>query len=100
MSLNEEKIKKICPTQDRILVKRVEDKTNTTPGGIFIPEGSKEKAQIGLVFAVGQGRINSNGILIPTKIKVGDSVFFGKFSGTEIEDNYLILREDEILAIL
>ena len=100
MSLNEEKIKKICPTQDRILIKRIEEKTNTTPGGIFIPEVAKEKAQIGLVIAVGQGRINSNGILIQTKIKVGDSVFFGKFSGTEIENDYLILREDEVLATL
>ena len=100
MSLNEEKIKKICPTQDRILIKRMEEKSNTTSGGIFIPETAKEKAQIGFVISVGPGKTNQNGILISTKIKIGDSVFFGKFSGTEIEYNYLILREDEVLGTL
>jgi len=100
MNLNEDKVIKITPTQDRILIKRLEEKENTTSGGIFIPESSKEKAQIGIVLAVGPGKINSNGILIETKIKKNDTVFFGKFSGTEVINNYLILREDEVLGTL
>lgn len=100
MSLSEEKIKKIRPLSDRIILKRVEEEESKTSGGIFIPEAAKEKAQIGTVIAVGPGKINTSGILIPTTLKVGDSVFFGKYAGTEISEDYLILKEEEVLGVL
>ncbi len=100
MSLTEEKIIKIRPLQDRILVKRLEEEESKTSGGIFIPDAAKEKAQIGTVIAVGPGKINNSGSLNQVLLKTGDLVFFGKYAGSEITENYLILREDEVLGIL
>ena len=100
MSLSEEKLKKIRPLQDRVLIKRIEEENNKTAGGIFIPEGSKERAQIGIIIAVGPGKIMTSGILNPTTLKIGDSIFFGKYAGSEISENYLILREEEVLGVL
>lgn len=90
---------KIKPLHDRVLVKRIE-KEDTTPGGIIIPDAAKEKAQTGKVIAVGQGRITSEGKIVPMAVKAGDMIFFGKYSGTEAGDEYLIVREDEILGIV
>jgi chaperonin GroES len=89
----------VTPLHDRVLVKRVEEK-ETVKGGIIIPDTAKEKPMEGEVVAVGEGK-REKGERIPLDVKVGDRVLFGKYSGTEIkieEQEYLILREDEILA--
>ncbi|MCL6481145.1 MAG: co-chaperone GroES [Firmicutes bacterium] len=91
----------ITPLHDRVLVKRIEEK-ETVRGGIIIPDTAKEKPQEGEVIAVGAGRMEK-GERIPLDVKPGDRVLFGKYSGTDIkieDEEYLILREDEILAKL
>jgi chaperonin GroES len=93
---------KVKPLQDRILVKRVEEETKTK-GGIIIPDSAKEKPQEGLVVAVGSGKVTDSGTRVPPEVKKGDRVLFGKYSGSEIKvdgEEHLILREDDILAIL
>jgi chaperonin GroES len=89
----------ITPLHDRVLVKRIEEK-ETVKGGIIIPDTAKEKPQEGEVIAVGAGKLEK-GERIPLDVKPGDRVLFGKYSGTDIkieDEEYLILREDEILA--
>ena len=91
----------VTPLHDRVLVKRLEEK-ETVKGGIIIPDTAKEKPQEGEVVAVGSGR-REKGELIPLDVKVGDRILFGKYSGNEIkieDQEYLILKEDEILAKL
>ncbi len=93
---------KIRPLHDRVLVKRLES-TDTTEGGIIIPESAKEKPQEGKVVAVGAGRTNDEGKRIPLAVKKGDKVLFGKYAGTEITldgEEYVILDESEIVAII
>jgi chaperonin GroES len=93
---------KVRPLHDRILLKRIEEK-ESVKGGIIIPDTAKEKPQEGVVVAVGNGRILENGTKIPLEVKEGDHVLFGKFSGTEIKvdsEEYLIVREDDVLGIL
>jgi chaperonin GroES len=92
----------IKPLADRVVVKPLEEQTTTTPGGIVIPDTAKEKPQLGEVIAVGPGRISDEGKIIPITVKVGDHVFHSKYGGTNIKfegDEYIILREDDILAI-
>ena len=94
--------KNIKPLHDKVLIQRVENET-TSAGGIIIPDSAQEKTQIGVVKAVGQGKFNNDGTLRPLNVKAGDSVLFGKFSGTEIKlegQEYLIIREEEILGIV
>ncbi len=91
----------LVPLGDRILVKRSEDDEQTTSGGIIIPDTAKEKPQEGEVVAVGTGRLLDSGERQPVDVTVGDLVLFAKYGGTEVTyDNaeYLILREDDILA--
>jgi len=91
----------ITPLHDRVVVKRIEEK-ESAKGGIIIPDTAKEKPQEGEVMAVGAGKIEK-GERVPLDVKAGDRVLFGKYSGTEIkidEQEYLILREEEILAKL
>ncbi len=91
----------VTPLHDRVLIKRIEEK-ETVKGGIIIPDTAKEKPQEGEVIAVGAGRIEK-GARIPLDVKAGDRVLFGKYSGTDIkieDQEYLILREEEILAKL
>ncbi len=90
---------KIRPLYDRVLVQRLEEDTKT-PSGIIIPDAAKEKAQTGKVIAVGAGRISAEGKVMPLQVKEGDMVFFGKYSGTDAGDDFLIIREDEILGIV
>ena len=93
---------KIRPLQDRILVKRI-DEEEKTKGGIIIPDTAKEKPMEGKVIAVGNGRVAEDGKLLPLDVHKGDRVLFGKYSGTEIEvegDEHLIIREDDVLAVL
>jgi chaperonin GroES len=91
----------VTPLHDRVLIKRIEEK-ESIKGGIIIPDSAKEKPQEGDVMAAGAGKIEK-GQRIPLDVKVGDRVLFGKYSGSEIkvdDEDYLILREDEILAKL
>ena len=93
---------KVRPLHDRILLKRIEEK-ESIKGGIIIPDTAKEKPQEGLVIAVGNGKILENGTKISLEVKDGDRVLFGKYSGTEIKvdgEEYLIVREDDVLGIL
>jgi chaperonin GroES len=95
-------MKKIKPLQDRILVKRLEEK-EVKKGGIIIPDTAKEKPQEGEVVAVGPGKVTEDGKRQPMEVKVGDKILFGKYSGSEIklEDvEYLIMREEDVLGIL
>jgi chaperonin GroES len=93
---------KIRPLGDRILVKR-EEPSETVRGGIIIPDSAKEKPQEGKVVAVGKGRLDENGKVIPMEVKKGDRILMGKYSGTEVKlngDEHIILREDDVLAII
>lgn len=90
---------KIKPLYDKVLVQRVEDETKT-PGGLYIPDAAKEKAQTGKVVAAGAGRLTQEGKILPLQVKVGDTVYFGKYSGTQAGDDFLIIKEDEILGII
>ena len=90
---------KIQPLYDRVLIKRRAEETKTA-GGLYIPDAAKDKAQTGDVVAVGEGRISSNGSISPLRIKKGDVVFFGKYTGTDAGDDYVILREDDILGTI
>jgi len=92
----------VRPLHDRLLVRRIEEKETVT-GGIIIPDTAKEKPQEGQVLAVGNGKILENGTKLPLDVKVGDKILFGKYSGTDIKidgEEVLILREDEVLAIV
>jgi chaperonin GroES len=93
---------KVRPLHDRLLVRRIEEK-ETVKGGIIIPDTAKEKPQEGEVLAVGNGKILENGIKVALDVKVGDKVLFGKYTGTDIKidgKEVLILREDEVLAVI
>jgi chaperonin GroES len=93
---------KIRPLYDRIVVKRIEEQEQMR-GGLYIPDSAKEKPQEGEVVAVGKGKRLENGSLIPLDVQPGDRILFGKYSGSDIKlesDEYLIMREDEVLGIL
>ena len=93
---------KVRPLHDRLLVRRIEEK-ETAKGGIIIPDTAKEKPQEGEVLAVGNGKILDNGTKVALDVKVGDKILFGKYSGTDMKidgEEVLILREDEVLAVL
>jgi len=93
----------IRPLHDRILVRRREDTEKKSGGGIIIPDTAKEKPQRGKVTAVGSGTTLDDGTRVALEVKKGDQVLFGKYAGTEVQiegDEYLILREDDILAVV
>ena len=93
---------KIRPLHDRVVVKRIE-RDEQVRGGIIIPDTAKEKPQEAEVMAVGPGRINEDGSRSPMDVKEGDRVLMGKYSGSEVrigEEDLVILREDEILAVV
>jgi chaperonin GroES len=92
----------VRPLHDRLLVRRIEEK-ETVKGGIIIPDTAKEKPQEGEVVAVGNGKVLENGTKVALDVKKGDKILFGKYSGTDIKidgTEYLILREDEVLAVV
>lgn len=92
---------KVRPLNDRVLVQRLAEETKTA-GGLFIPESAKEKPSRGKVVAVGTGRIEK-GERVALDVKKGDEVIFGKYGGTEVNvagNDYMILREDDILAVV
>ncbi len=93
---------KIRPLGDRVLVEPVEDK-ETKKGGIIIPDSAKEKPQEGIVKAIGTGKRDEDGKLIPFNVKAGDKVLMPKYGGTEVkidDKQYQIVREDDILAVI
>ena len=92
----------VRPLHDRIIVQRIEEGEQKV-GGIIIPDTAKEKPQRGEILAVGSGKILENGTKVALDVKTGDKILFGKYSGTEIKidgEDVLILREDEVLAVL
>ncbi len=94
---------KIKPLADRVVVKPVEEKEEVKQGSIIIPDTAKEKPQQGKVIAVGPGKISESGTKINPEVKVGDVVLYGKYSGTEVTvdgEEYLIMRESDILAVI
>ncbi len=91
----------IRPLQDRVIVRRMEEET-TSPGGIVIPDSAAEKPSRGEVVAVGNGLVLDNGEIRPLDLKVGDTVLFGKYSGTEIKvdgEDLLVMKEDDVMAV-
>jgi len=86
-----------------VIIRRIEESTNTTAGGLFIPDTAKEKPQEGEVIAAGAGKYKEDGTRQTLDVQAGDRVLFGKYSGSEIKldnEEYLIMREDEILGII
>ena len=93
---------KVRPLHDRLLIRRIEE-TDSIKGRIIIPDTAKEKPQEGVVVAVGKGKILDDGTRQNMEVKAGDHILFGKYSGTDIKvegEEYLILREEEVLGIL
>ena len=93
---------KLQPLNDRIVVKRSEEK-EVTKGGIIIPETAKEKPIEGKVLAVGTGKVLDDGSKIPLDVKEGDKVLFSKYAGSEVKidgEDLLIMREDDVLAVV
>ena len=93
---------KIRPLHDRVVVRRKEEET-TTPGGIVLPGSATEKPVQGEVVACGKGKIMENGDIRPLDVKVGDTVLFGKYSGTEVKINgeeVLVMREEDIMGVI
>src|SRR5437870_2211874 len=92
----------VRPLHDRIIVHRIEEGEQKV-GGIIIPDTAKEKPQQGKVIAAGNGKTKDDGKRVPLDVKAGDTILFGKYSGQEIKpegDEFLIMREDEVLAVL
>ncbi len=90
------------PLNDRVIVKRM-DEEERSAGGIIIPDSAKEKPIQGKIMAVGNGRLKEDGSRVPMELKEGDVVLYGKYAGTEVKHNdeeFLILREDDILAVI
>lgn len=93
---------RIKPLADRVVVKALEEGEQMR-GGLYIPDTAKEKPQEGEIVAVGAGKVNDDGSRSPMEVKAGDRVLYGKYSGTEVTvdgDEYLILRESDVLAIV
>ena len=93
---------KVNPLADRVLVKPQEE-AEVKKGGIIIPDTAKEKPQQGQVIAVGPGKVTESGQKVPMEVKKGDTILYGKYSGTEVTvdgKEYLIMRESDILAVI
>lgn len=93
---------KVRPLHDRVIVKRLEEERRTS-GGIVIPDSATEKPIRGKVIAVGNGKIMEGGQVRPLDVKIGDTVLFGKYSGTEVKvdgEELLVMREEDIMAII
>jgi chaperonin GroES len=93
---------KVKPLSDRVVIEPLEAE-DKTKGGIYLPETAKEKPQMGKVVAAGPGKFADSGQLVKLEVKVGDTVLYGKYSGTDItleDKDYLIVRESDILAVM
>ncbi len=94
---------KFKPLGDRILVKRLEDEAEKTAGGIIIPDTAKEKPQRGKVVSLGEGKRTEEGSILPMRLKKGQEILFGKYSGSEVKidgEEYVIMREDDVLGVI
>ena len=92
----------IRPLHDRVILKRMEEET-TSPGGIVIPDSAAEKPVRGEIVAAGNGKRLDNGDVVPLDVKVGDTVLFGKYSGTEVkvnDQNLLVMSEEDIMGVI
>ncbi len=92
----------IKPLADRVVVEPLEA-AEKTAGGLYIPDNAKEKPQKGKIIAAGPGKASDSGTVIKMEVKVGDTVLYGKYSGTEVQvdgKDYLIMRESDILAVI
>ena len=92
----------IRPLHDRVVIRRKAEET-TSPGGIVLPDAATEKPIQGEVVAVGNGKLNNNGEVTPLDVKVGDTVLFGKYSGTEVKiggEEVLVMREEDIMGVI
>ena len=92
----------IRPLHDRVLVKRMEEET-TSAGGIVIPDSAAEKPQLGEIVAAGSGKRLDSGEIVPLDVKIGDTVLFGKYSGTEVKElgeGMIVMREDDIMGVV
>jgi len=90
---------KFRPLNNNVWIKRIEEETKTA-GGLYIPDTAKEETQTGMVVAAGSGLRNDKGDFIPMQVKVGDTVFFGKYAGTKAGEKFLVLKEDDVLGIV
>jgi chaperonin GroES len=93
---------KVKPLADRILVRRLEE-TETSRGGIIIPDTAKEKPQQGEVIAVGPGKLNDDGARVAPEVSVGDRILMSKYAGTEVKiegEDFIIMREDDVLGVI
>jgi chaperonin GroES len=93
---------KIRPLQDRVIVRRLEEEEKSA-GGIIIPDTAREKPMRAKVTAVGKGKVTDEGKVLPMEVKVGQEILIGKYAGTEVKidgEEHLIMREDDILAII
>jgi chaperonin GroES len=93
---------KLTPLHDRIIVKPAPAE-EVTKGGIIIPDTAKEKPLQGKITAIGKGRVDDNGKIIPMQVKVGDNVLYGKYAGTEVTidgEEYLMMKENDVFAIV
>ena len=92
----------IRPLQDRVILKRMEEEA-TSSGGIVIPDSAAEKPSRGEIVAAGKGKRLESGDIVPLDVKVGDTVLFGKYSGTEVKvngDDLLVMREEDIMGVI
>ncbi len=90
---------KLRPLNNNVWIKRIEEETKTA-GGLYIPDTAKEETQTGIVLATGAGARNDKGDIIPMQVKVGDTVFFGKYAGTKAGEKFLILSENDVLGVV
>src|SRR5471032_1546408 len=92
----------VRPLHDRLIIQRI-DEGEQKVGGIIVPDSAKEKPQQGKVIAAGNGKSNDEGKRVPLDVKAGDTILFGKYSGQEVKldgEDYLIMKEDEVLAVI
>lgn len=88
------------PLYEKVLVKVDNQDQKQTNNGLYIPDTAQQKPTLGIIIAIGEGRITQSGSLMPLKVAIGDKVFFNQYHGVELEKGYLILREEEIMGII
>ena len=90
---------KLRPLHNNVLIKKIEEQTKTA-GGLYIPDTAKQETQTGTIVATGTGIRNEKGELIPMTVKIGDTVFFGKYAGVKADEKFIVIKEEEILGII
>ncbi|OGB86356.1 co-chaperone GroES [candidate division TM6 bacterium RIFCSPHIGHO2_12_FULL_38_8] len=90
---------KFRPLHNNVLVQLIEAKSQTS-GGLYIPDTAKQETQTGTIMATGSGLRTASGELMPLSVKIGDTIFFGKYAGTKADDKFVVLKEEDILGII